>query len=87
MTAIPMAYVFPAAMMANTLSVSGLMILLGLTGNSATAADFDIVPLLPLLGLLGLTMAVIRRRWPEIRASAPLIIVFERRAPVHHAGR
>lgn len=37
------------------------------------AYNFGIVPLLPLLGLLGLTLAVIRRRWPEIRASAPLV--------------
>ena len=38
-----MSYVFPATLMANTFSVTGLMILLGLTGNPATAADFGIV--------------------------------------------
>lgn len=38
-----MNYVFPAALMANTFSVTGLMILLGLTGNPAAAADFGIV--------------------------------------------
>jgi len=36
-------YVFPAAVMANTFSVTGLMILLGLAGQPVAAADFGIV--------------------------------------------
>ena len=38
-----MNYVFPAALMANTFSVTGLMIILGLAGKPAAAADFGIV--------------------------------------------
>ncbi|MDP2399340.1 MAG: hypothetical protein Q8M53_13415 [Burkholderiales bacterium] len=38
-----MNYVFPAALMANTFSVTGLMIILGLAGEPVMAADFGIV--------------------------------------------
>jgi hypothetical protein len=38
-----MNYVFPAALMANTFSVTGLMIILGLAGETVMAADFGIV--------------------------------------------
>ncbi len=38
-----MSYIFPAAVMANAFSVTGLMIILGLAGNPVTAADFGIV--------------------------------------------
>lgn len=38
-----MSYVFPAALMANTFSVTGMMIVLGLAGDPIMAADFGIV--------------------------------------------
>jgi O-antigen ligase len=38
-----MSYAFPAAVMANTFSVTGLMVVLGLSGNPEMAADFGIV--------------------------------------------
>jgi len=38
-----MNYVFPAAFLANTFAVTGLMIILGLAGKSVAAADFGIV--------------------------------------------
>ncbi|MBX3662260.1 MAG: hypothetical protein KF804_07420 [Burkholderiales bacterium] len=38
-----MTYAYPAALMANTFSVTGLMILLGLCGKPVSAADFGIV--------------------------------------------
>jgi len=38
-----MKYIFPAAFLANTFAVTGLMIVLGLTGNLVAAADFGIV--------------------------------------------
>ncbi len=37
------------------------------------AYNFGIVPLLPLLGLIGLTLFGVRRKWPVVKTSLPLL--------------